>query len=169
MLPLSCWRSMSGVRISGTRSRKYPVLGFPLTRTPTSRNRSTHRQTVERETPISLAIRSPLMAMVALLAKSVSREASRRSVLPEREVWAMEAARSLLVLDGVHKQAEIGGRRRVGQRARRKKIGSGFGICANIPQRNAAGNFHHALGPQAARQFDCALSFGGRHVVEKHR
>src|SRR6266852_2429990 len=113
MLLLSCCRSMSGVRISGTRSRKYPVCGLPFTRTPTSRRRSTQRHTVERETPISLAMRAPLMAMVALLAKSVSREARRRSVVPEREVGAMEDGRSLLVLDGVHKQAEVGGGSRV--------------------------------------------------------
>jgi len=102
-------------------SKKYPVFGLPFTRTPTSRSRCTQRQTVERETPISLAIRSPLMAMVALLEKSASSEVSLRSVVPGREVEAMEAGRSLLVLDGVHKQAEIGGGSGVGQCAGGKK------------------------------------------------
>jgi hypothetical protein len=78
--------------MSGTRSRKYPVCGWPFKRTPTSRRRSTHRQTVERETPISFAIRAPLIAIVALSAKSVSKEASRRSVVPGREVGAMNVA-----------------------------------------------------------------------------
>src|SRR5258708_36423063 len=137
MLPFKRSRSMSGVRMSGTRSRKYPVLGLPFTRTPTSRSRCTQRQTVERETPISLAMRSPLMAMVALLEKSASSDVSLRSVVPGREVEAMEAGRSLLVLDGVHKQAEIGGGGGMGERSGGEKIGAGFGIGTSVLERDA--------------------------------
>src|SRR4029077_9113666 len=150
MLPFKRSRSMSGVRMSGTRSRKYPVFGLPFTRTPTSRRRSTQRHTVERETPISLAMRAPLMAMVALFANNVSREASRRSVVPESELEAMEVGRSLLVLDAVHKQTEIRRRRGMGERARRKKIRAGLGISAHILQIDASRKFHHAVGTQLA-------------------
>jgi hypothetical protein len=59
------------------------------------------------------------MAIVALSANSVSRDASRRLVVPGREVGAMEAERSLLVLDGVHKQTEVRSRRGVSQCAGR--------------------------------------------------
>src|SRR6267142_3432185 len=166
MLPLSCWRSRSGVRMSGTFSKKYPVFGLPFTRTPTSRNRCTQRQTVERETPISLAIRSPLMAIVALLEKSASSDVSLRSVVPGREVEAMEAGRSLLVLDGVHKQAEIGGGSGVGQCAGGKKIGAGFGVGSNVFKCNAAGDLHHTIRAQLPSDVDAMLRFGGSHVVE---
>src|SRR5882724_2069468 len=169
MLPFKRSRSISGVRMSGTRSRKYPVLGLPFTRTPTSRKRSTQRHTVERETPISFAIRDPLMAMVALFANRVSREASRRSVVPERELEAMEVGRSLLVLDGVYKQTEICRRRGMGQRAGRKKIRAGFGVGAYIFQRDAAGNLNHAIGTQSACQLDALFRLGRRHVIQEHR
>src|SRR5216683_5010128 len=169
MLLLSCCRSMSGVRISGTRSRKYPVCGLPLTRTPTSRRRSTQRHTVERETPICLAMRAPLMAMVALFANNVSREASRLSVVPERELEAMEVGRSLFVLDAVHKQTEIRRRRGMGQRARRKEIRAGFGVGAHIFQRNAPGNLDHAVGTQSTRQLDALFGLSRRHVIQEHR
>src|SRR5947207_1201808 len=169
MLPLSCWRSKSGVRMSGTRSRKYPVFGLPFTRTPTSRSRSTQRQTVERETPISLATRSPLIAIVALFAKSVSSEVSRRSVVPGREVGAMEAGRSLLVLDGVHKQAEICRGSRVRQGSRGKKICSGLRVLANVVDSNASGNLHHAVDSQLPRNSNAVLCLFGGHVVEQHR
>src|ERR1700746_1754962 len=139
MLPFKRWRNMSGVRMSATRSRKKPVFGLPLTHTPTSRSLLTQRHPLERETPISFAMRDPLMAIVALFANNVSREASRRSVVPGREVGAMEAERSLLVLDGVHKQTEVGRGRRVRQRAGRKKIGAGLGVSANIVERDASG------------------------------
>src|SRR5260221_5214179 len=168
MLPLSCWRSRSGVRMSGTRSRKYPVLGLPFTRTPTSRSRCTQRQTVERETPISLAIRSPLMAMVALLEKSASSDVSLRSVVPGREVEAMEAGRSLLVLDGVHKQAEIGGGSGMGERAGGEKIGAGFSVGTNVFKCNAAGDFHHAIRARLPSDVDAMLRVGRGHVVPEH-
>src|SRR6266436_2972607 len=164
MLPFKRSRSISGVRMSGTRSRKYPVLGLPFTRTPTSRRRSTQRHTVERETPISLAIREPLMAIVALSANKVRREASRRSVVPGREVGAMEVGRSLLVLDGVYKQAEICRRRGVGQRPGRKKIRSGFGIGAHIFKSDATGNLHHAVGTQFTGEFNAEFRLSRRHV-----
>src|SRR6266481_7096549 len=169
MLPFKRWRSMSGVRISGTRSRKYPVLGLPFTRTPTSRRRSTQRHTVERETPISFAMRDPLMAIVALSANNVSREASRRSVVPGRDVGAMEAERSLLVLDGVHKQTEVRRRRRVRQRAGRKKVGAGLGVSANIFECDAPGNFHDAIRTDLARHVNGSFRFYGRHVIQQDR
>lgn len=127
------------------------MFGLPLTRTPASRKRSTQRHTVELETPISFAMREPLMAMVALSANKVSREASRRSVVPGREVGAMEAERSLLVLDGVHKQTEVRCWRRVGQSAGRKKIRFGLGVGANIFKSDAAGNFDDAIRANLAR------------------
>src|ERR1700740_1350779 len=167
MLPFRRWRSMSGVRMSGTRSRKYPVLGLPFTRTPTSRSLSTQRHTVERETPISFAMREPPMAIVALSANNVSREASRRSVVPGREVGAMEAERSLLVLDGVHKQTEVRRVRRVRQRAGRKKVGAGFGVSANIFKSDAAGNFDDAVGAQFTRKFDGLFCLCRRHVIQQ--
>ena len=51
--------------MSGTFSRKYPVAAWPFTLTPNSRSRSTQRHTVERDTPISRAIRAPLMTMAS--------------------------------------------------------------------------------------------------------
>src|SRR6266446_1062639 len=168
MLPFKRWRSMSGVRISGTRSRKYPVLGLPFTRTPTSRKRSTQRHTVERETPISLAMRDPLIAIVALSANNVSREASRRSVVPGREVGAMEAERSLLVLDGVHKQTEVCCGRGVRQSTGRKKIRSGLSIGTNIFERDAAGDFRYAVRTKFVRQLNTLFRFSRRHVIQQN-
>jgi hypothetical protein len=55
-----------------------------LARTPNSRKRFTQRQTVERDTPISRAIRAPLTTIVAFSASNVSNPASRRSVVPGR-------------------------------------------------------------------------------------
>src|ERR1700676_1808023 len=81
-LPFSRWRSMSGVRMSGTFSRKYPVRGCPFTRTPNSRRRSTQVQTADRETPISRATRAPLTTIVAFSASNVTSAAMRRSVVP---------------------------------------------------------------------------------------
>src|ERR1051326_959403 len=168
MLPFNCCRSMSGVSMSGTRSRKYPVFGLPFTRTPPPRSRSTQRQTVERVTPISFAMRCPLIAIVALFARSVSREASRRSVVPGREEGAMESAGSLLVLDGVYKQAKVRRGGGMGQSARRQEFGPGLGVGANVFERDASGNFHHTIRMNAASQVDALLRFGWRHVIQEN-
>src|SRR5258708_26229588 len=111
-------------------------------------------------------MRDPLMAIVALSANNVSREASRRSVVPGGEVGAMEAERSLLVLDGVHKQTEVCRRCGVSQRAGGKKISAGFGVSTNIFEGDAAGNFDHAIRADLARQIHGSFRFGGRHVIE---
>src|SRR6266436_270992 len=73
---------MSAVRMSGTFSKKYPVRGCPFTRTPNSRSRSTHFQTVDLDTPISRATRAPLTTIVAFSASNVTNDAICRSVNP---------------------------------------------------------------------------------------
>src|SRR5229473_313378 len=77
-LPFSRCFSMSGVRISGTCSRKYPAPAWLFTFTPNSRSRSTHCHTMDRETPTSFAMRAPLITMVAFSASNVSNPASLR-------------------------------------------------------------------------------------------
>src|SRR5580692_7856363 len=89
-LPFNRCRNMSGVKISGTFSRKYPEPALPFTRTPSPRSCRTHCQTIERDTPISRAIRAPLITIVAFSASSVSNAASRLSVVPGRVSWAIE-------------------------------------------------------------------------------
>src|SRR5437899_3282711 len=113
-------------------------------------------------------MREPLMAMVALFAKTVRREARRRSVVPGREVGAIRDGRSLLVLDGVYKQAEVCRRGGVRQRARRKKVGSGLGIRSHVFEGDAARNFYDAVSTKAAGQLAALFRFGWRHVVEQH-
>src|SRR5581483_8312282 len=56
---------------------------------PSSRSRSTQRHTVERETPISRAIRAPLTTMVAFSPSKVASAAIRRSVAPGIMVCGM--------------------------------------------------------------------------------
>src|SRR5580692_2042803 len=89
-LPFNLCRNMSGVKISGTRSKKYPSPALPFTCTPSPRNCRTHCHTIERDTPISRAIRAPLITIVAFFASSVSKAASRLSVVPGRVSWAIE-------------------------------------------------------------------------------
>src|SRR5262249_48640322 len=48
---------------------------------------------------------------------------------------------SLLVLDGVDKQAEIGGGGGMRERAGGEEVGAGFGVGADVFEGDAAGNF----------------------------
>src|SRR5205823_981099 len=105
----------------GTFSRKYPVAACPFTFTPSPRSRSTHRHTVERDTPISRAMRAPLITMVAFSASSVSSPATLRSVVPGKGSGFMgislrlERRLSLRFLDAVYKQTQVRGGCRVRQ------------------------------------------------------
>ena len=104
--------------------RSNPLPSDPLHEHPVRASRCTQRQTVERETPISFAIRAPLMTIVAFSASSVSRVARRRSVVPGRDgglrhqdvfpvfrvskrVVSPQCGTSLLSLKAVHKQTYV--------------------------------------------------------------
>src|SRR5580704_11140521 len=181
--------------MSGTFSKKYPVCCSPFTRTPSSRSRVTHRHTVERDTPISLAMRAPLTTIVAFSASKVSSAAMRRSVVPagvdgegrlritkissvipiapNRELqlfeFPLEGSSGSVVFDRVDKQAHIHRRRGMGQRSGRKKISPSFGIGPSVLNRNAAGNLDHAVPPQSPRQLHATPCSLRRHVVKQHR
>ena len=87
-VPRSRRRSKLGESTSGTRSIRYPVRGWPFTRTPSARSRCVHRHTAERLTPICRAIFSPLITIMGFSESSVSSASMRRSVLPGLSVVA---------------------------------------------------------------------------------
>src|SRR5215472_16955679 len=168
-VPFNCRLSKSGVRTSGTFSRKYPVAAWPFTLTPNSRRRSTHRHTVERDTPISRAMRAPLMTMVAFSANNLSSPATLRSVVPGNISGFMGVISrwlSLRVLDAIYKQAEVRLGSRVRQHAGRKKICAGFRVSMGIFKRYPAGDLDDTVRPQAACDLDARCGLLRRHVVQ---
>src|SRR5579859_1025421 len=173
-VPFNCRLSTSGVRTSGTFSRKYPVAAWPFTLTPSSRRRSTQRHTVERETPISRAMRPPLMTKVAFSASSLSSPATLRSVVPGKVSGIMgiliapQRRLSLRVLDAVYKQAEVRGGGGVGQHTGGKKIGAGFRVGVGIFEGDAAGNFNYTIRPHAARNLHAFRGAFRGQVVEEN-
>src|ERR1700730_12831192 len=202
-LPFRRCRNMSAASMSGTFSRKYPVCCSPFTRTPSSRRRVTQRQTVDRDTPISRAIRAPLTTIVAFSASSVSSAAIRRSVVPgsvsdcafvrramifyscrrinvvEPNVgeptpashqtcwWPTETDVSLRFLDEVHKQAQVRGRGRMGERTRRAKISACFCVGPCMVEGDPAGNLHDGVAPYSSRQLHATSGLLGTQVVEQ--
>src|SRR5713101_4572589 len=174
-LPFSRCFSMSGVRMSGTCSRKYPAPAWLLTFTPNSRSRSTHCHTMDRDTPTSFAIRAPLITMVAFSASNVSNPASRLSVVPGKDSWVIGSRRtpsrrlSLRSLDAVHKQAEVCGRRRVREHPRRKKVRASLRVSARVLERDPPGDFDHAFRAYSARNFHARRRAFRSHVVQQHR
>src|SRR5215470_16907331 len=173
-VPFNCRLSQSGVRTSGTFSRKYPVAAWPFTLTPNSRRRSTHRHTVERETPISRAMRAPLMTMVAFSASSLSSPATLRSVVPGKvsgfmgNIFAPQRRLSLRVLDAIYKQTQVRSGGRMRQHPGRKKVSAGLGVSVNIFERNPAGNLDHTVGPQTTGNFHALRGLLRRHVVQQN-
>src|SRR5580700_10222897 len=87
-VPRNRRRSKLGESTSGTRSIRYPVRGWPFTRTPSARSRCVQRQTAERLTPICRAIFSPLMTIMGFSESNVSSASIRRSVVPARSLVA---------------------------------------------------------------------------------
>src|SRR2546422_7796594 len=100
-------------------------------------------------------------ALLPVRISIASKEAAQARAVAPRSRCSLPAA------EGLDKERQIRGRRRMSQRAGGKKIGAGFGISPRIRQSDSAGDFNHTIGADPPRYGHQPGRLGGRLIVEQ--